>query len=540
VLWYLSKRSATVREIEVFHIALRNAAIQSHQLYRLKQFVLNRPTKLIPRRNSGKYVPLRLKDLKISHFIFGGIKMHYLLKMAFYQLFLGLGRTAAKDTEISESSHKYIVKAPLEAISNQHSGRTLECARFLQKRTHARGLIRKVEDTDLIRGGDGEDEAPEPDGRRGCPELWKFRVKQLKSREVKVEGQSFVWTVAKSSDVLVSGFPFLHPSVTFQVLWAVMADYLKDLSAHEAAVAATERRGWTQDRLRLSDCLGLSDSGGPSTRVILTEGFRCTTELRTGDIPASGAFFVRSTQEYCDDRRVRVTQRESHSIHSFVFMNFGGMIKLVRVLGCFQLDRGKGTLCNFYCCGIIMQLTPPGYLPFDRYQYRLVPAGVVGGGVAGADIAPSIPDIQLFNLHDIVSPAFCVPTNPRRFQATDDLFDTSVFYYCIPPSRVLCQSESYQDLMSRNSPHLNVFRSVADMNDVNSKLEQDVDEFNNVLEQRSALKKAKAAERRREKAAQKRKRDRREHSDTSDSSSSSEEEDEERDDNGGGVFNMNI
>ena len=67
-----------------------------------------------------------------------------------------------------------------------------------------------------------------------------------------------------------------------------------------------------------------------------------------------------------------------------------------------------------------------------------------------------------------------MPTNPEDFRTVENLSDSSVAFYNIPMSRVLCEYQAYTDLLCLNSDHVKAFRTVAEMNVINEKLLVDV------------------------------------------------------------------
>ena len=459
VEWFLSKRRASVAEIHVFHVVLRNTAINLHELYQLKQFV----TKRKQYRNRGSFSSLRAKDITTSHLYFKGVKFHYLQKMAGNQLLFGLFGIG-KDTERTELSHKATVKAPLEGISNQRNGRLVECARFMQKSVHAKCMAEKLRATNAM---DEEVHTHEPKEKRvvestGGKETGRIREskeqasKSFKRQQI-ISGKSRFIT----SDPTFTGFPFLHPRVDLQILHVAIHEF------------ASDRRNMDKKQhdmlVRALQCV--APSTNQISKLYLTEGLKISTTARCGDLDSTGVYSIRSNQMFSDDCRSRLADRTSHAVHNFVCVSERGVSNLVRLLGLIQCEQynepqgGKKELVEAreYCVAVVMSKMPKGYLPFDRYGYRVLQAH-------GVDY----PDIRIFPCDSIAYPAYCVPTNPEDFRTVENLSDSSVSFYNIPMSRVLCEYQAYTDLLCLNSDHVKAFRTVAEMNVINGKLLDDV------------------------------------------------------------------
>ena len=459
VEWFLSKRRATVAEIHVFHVVLRNTAINLHELYQLKQFV----TKRKQYRNRGSFSSLRAKDITTSHLYFKGVKFHYLQKMAGNQLLFGLFGIG-KDTERTELSHKATVKAPLEGISNQRNGRLVECARFMQKNVHAKCMAEKLRATNAM---DEKVDTHEPKGKRvvestGEKETGRIREskeqasKSFKRQQI-ISGKSRFIT----SDPTFTGFPFLHPRVDLQILHVAIHEFASD----------RRNMGKKQHDMLVRALQCVAPSTNQISKLYLTEGLKISTTARCGDLDSTGVYSIRSNQMFSDDCRSRLADRTSHAVHNFVFVSERGVSNLVRLLGLIQCEQynepqgGKKELVEAreYCVAVVMSKMPKGYLPFDRYGYRVLQAH-------GVDY----PDIRIFPCDSIAYPAYCVPTNPEDFRTVENLSDSSVSFYNIPMSRVLCEYQAYTDLLCLNSDHVKAFRTVAEMNVINGKLLDDV------------------------------------------------------------------
>ena len=140
-----------------------------------------------------------------------------------------------------------------------------------------------------------------------------------------------------------------------------------------------------------------------------------------------------------------------------------------------------------------MTRAKPGFLPYERYKYSFVDDGS----------SPPYADVFLLNADNISCPAFCVSVNPTRWRAVDDLLSDGELYYCIPPQRVLCKKETYEEMLSLNSTKFDAFRSVIKMNDINRSLEERVAAFNATASDKKEERMAAAAERRKETAQEK-------------------------------------
>lgn len=162
----------------------------------------------------------------------------------------------SEDTEGLERFHKEVVKEPLSGISNQAGSRTLECAKYLLKRTHAEGLMHKVDLTDQMAGGN--DEGHE-DGV--CSVIWNYRAKNF--RWIEIVPRRRLKSFQNSSDAQFSGFPFLHPHISLNLLFEVFAIYRKQL---------TGRIGCAEELacLRFAFRKHLT-----SSKFILSEGVKC-------------------------------------------------------------------------------------------------------------------------------------------------------------------------------------------------------------------------------------------------------------------------
>ena len=168
------------------------------------------------------------------------------------------------------------------------------------------------------------------------------------------------------------GYPFLHPQLPLALLYEATLTYL-------AKLKRTSRRPG-EEIVLLEAALGLSFDMETLPSFILTEAIKCPTPTRAGDVSRSGAFFIRSTQDYTYERSSRVSERTSNAINSFVFVRLDGdaaEIDLVRVLGLLLLEGADGT--PQYCCCVVMKLVSKGYLPFDRYRYRSIRHASAGG-----------------------------------------------------------------------------------------------------------------------------------------------------------------
>jgi len=471
VHWYLEKRQATLWELDVFHVVLRNAAINANLLYRLKQFVLNRRKK--PKRLSKIYPVLKDRDITIHHFYYGGVKFHYMTFFACFQRLFGL-HGSGKDTEKTESFHKQSVKAPMQSISNHSGNRLLECAKEMQKSAHAACMMEKVKATQLG-AVDDNDVASADDERDDHTKRKRFRSQCFKKTNIVVGRRTF-----RGLDAAFNGSPFLHPIVTLQLLFAAFVEYLTMLERAD---------GETGHVLFLRQALGenpeISYHGNRSFSWTLVEGLKLCSDLQCGDLlTADGNFFIRSTRKFKDDRKEAIADRTYHPEHSFVFVqqSVTETEKLIRVLGVIVCQDVVTFHREEFFIGVNLCRVRDGYLPFDRYDYCFAKTTELAG----------YPDIAIFNCKLISSPAWCVPVNPLHFTSLNDPITSKRYHYCIPPSRVLCNAPHYDDLQELNTQNLNPFRDVAELNKLNSDLERDVDVFNSSA--RAAAQKKKAAQ----------------------------------------------
>lgn len=482
VIWYLNKREASLAEIEVCHVVLRNAAINAGLLYRLKQLIINRPKK--PTRGGKHYPRLKSKDLTIGHFYFGGIKFYYLTQLACFQRLYGL-YGSGKDTELTERFHKKVVKQPLESISNQFGGRLVECARHMQKHAHAECMHFKAKLSGEIVDPSRDSEIDEnKDDDIECDFVEKSRSKAFKKQLLRVADSAF-----HTQDVSFSGFPWLHPVVTIQSLFSLLSVHRDGLRADSAKHAEYKV---------LKQALRDSDKK-QWVKLILIDGYKLNSVLRCGDLDLTkGAYFIRSCQTYQDDRRGPIVQRTSHAINSFVFAQLVEGVELVRILGIVLCEderlRETGQEVAVYCVVVVLSPAAEEYLPYDVYEYKLL-----------YDEMRTHPDMRIVNTDSITSPCFCVSVQPDNFRTVDDFTKSTPRFYCIPPSRINPRQESYTDLRDRcNTPTVDAFRSVADMNDINSRLDEEVAKFKLVNNTKRLEKAAAAKERRKDKAAEKR------------------------------------
>jgi len=483
VVWYLNKKEASLAEIEVCHVVLRNAAINAGLLYRLKQFIINRPKK--PPRGGKHYPRLKSKDLTIAHFYFGGIKFYYLTQLACFQRLYGL-YGSGKDTELTESFHKKVVKQPLESISNQFGGRLVECARHMQKHAHAECMNFKSKlsgDKITDPSCDSDDEENKDDDVE-CHFMKKSRSKAFKKQLLHVTESAF-----HTKDVSFSGFPWLHPFVTLESLFSLLTIHRNGLSVDS---------GKRAEYMVLKQALRKSDRK-QWAKLILIDGYKLSSVLRCGDLDLTkGEYFIRSCQTYQDDRRGPIAQRTSHAINSFVFAKLGEGVELVRILGIVLCEderaRENGQEVAVYCVVVVLSPAAEEYLPYDVYEYKLL-----------HEVMKTHPDLRIVNTDSITSPCFCVSVQPDNFRTVDNFTTSTPRFYCIPPSRINPRQESYTDLLVRcNTSTVDAFRSVADMNDINSKLGEDVAKFTLDNNAKKLEKTAAAKERRKEKAAKKR------------------------------------
>ena len=477
-LWFMGKTEATIPELEVCHIVSRNTAINLNAVYTLKQFVVNRSKR--PKRNCGMYPSLPSSDVTIHHFYYHGVKFSYMTTLACFQRLFGL-TGSGKDTEMTESFHKKVVKAPLEAISNNTAGRDLECARYMQKTLHAECMMHKTVLSNETEKSDGVELSPDSSAEDNLFQCKSFRRQQLWSKEGKfcTPDSSFI------------GHPFLHPRISLEILHITFCVYHENLMS--ASTTSTTRREHYELGLVLQlhapSTRGLL-SHGPTPKLFLTEAVKRSSNLRCGDLKHTrGVHFLRSTQEYSDDRRAIVSQRSFHALNSFCFARIpDGRYCLVRILCIAVLD---GTLTpTVYCLVVVLNRAKPGFLPYDIYKYSYVDDGT----------SPPYADVLLLNADNISCPAFCVSVDPTRFKAVDDLLSDGELYYCIPPQRVLCKKGTYEEILSLNSEEFDAFRSVIKMNDMNRNLEEKVAAFNISAVENRAEKAAASAIRRKEQA----------------------------------------
>ena len=465
-LWFLEKREATIEELDVCHIVLRNTVLHSNSLYRLKQFMVNRGKK--PDRHSGMYPALKRNEVTLRHFFYHGVKFHYLTLLPCFQRLYGL-TGSGKDTEMTEGKHKSVVKEPLEAISNNTASRQLECARYLQKQAHGECMEYKSSMT----GGKG-DKKPELtvcNEELECLFLKQFDAKSFKKVMLTCRDGAFV----NDRDVSFNGYPFLHPSISLDGLHLALCIYLRGLPP---ASTKTEREEYSTLQQALDStresCRRKSQVDYP--HLFLTEGVKMQSYLRCGDLKGTrGSYFLRSTQTYLDERRGPISQRTTHALNSFCFVvnGCGFEVRLARILGILSL-QGTGVVGTSvsvptgedYFLVVLMTKTTKGYLPYDRYKYSFVDTE-----------SHSHADVKIVKSCNVTSPAFVVPTNPVHFRRVDDFTRTTPSFYCISPGRVQCNVSQYSELMSRNTDRCEAFRSVAKMNQMNDSLEASVEEF---------------------------------------------------------------
>ena len=456
-IWFLGKTEATIPELEVCHIVSRNTAINLNAVYTLKQFVVNRSKR--PKRNCGMYPSLPISDVTIHHFYYHGVKFSYMTTLACFQRMFGL-TGSGKDTEMTESFHKKVVKAPLEAISNNTAGRDVECARYMQKTIHAECMMHKtVLSNEAEKKSDGVELSPGPSVEDTLFRCNSFRRKQMWSKEGKF----------CSPDSSFIGHPFLHPRISLEILHYTFCVYQESMLSD--FTSSTNRREHYELGLVLqlhAPCTSGPPSQGTIPKLFLTEAVKRSSSLRCGDLKHTrGVHFLRSTQEYSDERRAIASQRTSHALNSFGFANIpDGRYCLVRIL-CIAIVEGILSQ-TVYCLVVVMTRAKPGFLPYDVYKYSFVDDGT----------SPPYPDILIVNADNISCPAFCVSVDPTRFRAVDDLLSDGDLYYCIPPQRVLCKKGTYQDILCLNSEEFDAFRSVSKMNDLNRDLEERVAAFN--------------------------------------------------------------
>ena len=469
-LWFLEKREATIAELDVCHIVLRNTVMHSNSLYRLKQFMLNRGKK--PDRNSGMYPVLKSKEVTLRHFFYHGVKFHYLTLLACFQRLYGL-TGSGKDTEMTEAKHKTVVKEPLESISNNTASRQLECARYLQKQAHGQCMEYKLSLTEWK--GDPQPERTADNDELECSFLTQFNAKSFRKVMLTCTKGGFV----NDRDQSFNGFPFLHPSISLGCLYLVFSIYLRELPKPTTTTALREYSTLLEalDSPRES-CKRKSKDDFP--HLYLIEGVKMQSYLRCGDLKGTrGSYFLRSTQTYLDDRRGPVAKRTTHALNSFCFVdNVGGVeVRLARILGIMCLQGGEldhsvtvSHVENYFLV-VLMTKTAKGYLPYDRYKYSYVESE-----------SQLHADVRIVKSFNVTSPAFVVSTNPVHFRRVDDFTSTSSSFYCISPRRVQCNVAHYSDLVSENTKSCEAFRSVANMNQSNSFLEASVEEFKTNLQ----------------------------------------------------------
>ena len=474
VQWFLSKTEATIAEINVFHIFLRNTAINANQLYRLKQFVINRGNN--PKRDKGIYPPLRSKDITSQHLYYHGVKFHYMTLLACFQRLNGL-TGSGKDTECSESFHKKVVKAPLEAISNQTAGRLLECARFIQKQLHAECMMHKRRltiESELCENGQSESvdsSSSLDDDFLACPVVKMVQSKCFKSQILTCSGHMFY-----TGDKFFFGHPFLHPRISLSCLNELFHIYHSRLIISSLVVE--------NEHLYLGLALKIHSSPRVLMPIplppvlILTEAVKRSSTIRCGDLKSSGgSYFIRSTQSYTDDRRGPIEGRTSHAINSFCFIQgvVDQRIALVRVLGIISMEHTRKDGPNpptcvpvVYLVVVVMTKVARGYLPFDRYKYSFIDHGPTS----------SYLDVRIVKADNITSPAFCVPEKADDFRVVDDLQTDHPCYYCISPKRVMSTYYTYDELLMLNTVDVDPTRTILQMNQLNHELEVDVAAFN--------------------------------------------------------------
>ena len=171
---------------------------------------------------------------------------------------------------MSESSHKVYVKDALENTGNHIGSRTLECAKFLQKKAHADGLMRKVDATNRIAAAEASplaEPAPPADGSDGCPLLWKYRVRNVRSVVVSATEEGFA---IGRPGVHGDGYPFLHPQVSLARLHDCTIAYLAELKR--------QSRKHEEEIVQLESALGRSSDMDIAPSLILTEAIKCNTQ----------------------------------------------------------------------------------------------------------------------------------------------------------------------------------------------------------------------------------------------------------------------
>ena len=477
--WFLDKSAATIAELDVCHIASRNAAINASELYRLKQFIVNRAVK--PPRKCGLYPILKDSEITIGHFYYSGVKFYYMTLLACFQRLYGLSGSG-KDTEMSESFHKKVVKEPLECISNNTSARQLECARYLQKQAHAECMSHKEALTSASMGIDTEGETKGEavaveDDRFECLFIKKFNAKNFKKVELLCGDGVF----SSGKDPEFNGFPYLHAAISLECLHGAMSIYLAELEQKQKGSSGCEFVALHKAMSPLTRTLKTPPIVNQQ-RFFLTEGVKLHSFFRCGDLKeTNGDFFIRSTQAYLDDRRGPLSLRTTHALNSFCFVSIeGGNVRLVRVLAILTLGSSDGKTTEahlpsqIYCLVVLMSKCSKGFLPYDRFRYSFV-----------ENETKSYADVQVVNARDITSPAFVVSTNPAQFRHVDDFTNRKPSFYCISTFRVQCIATSYEDLTVLNTSRCQAFQSVDIMNEKNNRLDADVQDFNRrVMEKR--------------------------------------------------------
>ena len=458
VWFFLNKREASLAEIEVFHVVLRNASVNAHLLYRLKQYVVNRPHK--PDRGKMTIKHLSRKHYTLSHFYFTGIKFYYMTQMAYYQRMYGLFGSG-KDTELTERFHKKVVKQPLETISNVFGGRLVECARHMQKHAHIECLRYKAalsgEVVDPFLGEVCEDADNEDD--QECSVLKYSRSKSFTRHLLSVSNGAFHGETSS-----FTGFPWLHPFVTLIILFDLMVKHLLFLQKSVST---------RKEYLLLQG--GMSNNGQKHhPKLLLIEGYKMNCGLRCGDLDGTqGMYYIRSNQAYKDDRRGPIANRQTYAVNSFVFAVIDDQVELVRILGillCMGVEdeeirqiQSQGDLV--YCAVVVMSPAAWGYLPFHVYKYSFL---------AGS----TKPDLRILNTREITAPCFCVSVQPDHFREVDNLMASTPRFYNIPHTMINPREDSYTEYRHLcNSDYVDAFRTVEDMNEINDSLLKDVAEF---------------------------------------------------------------
>ena len=443
------------------HVLSRNCAINSNVLYRLKQFVLNR-RKNVKKFNSTKlskgYPAIPASEMTIHHFYYGGVKFHYMTLLACFQRLFGL-HGSGKDTEKTECFHKVAVKAPMLAISGRTGSRLLECAKVMQKAAHAACMMEKVK---LTQEHD-QVSSPSPsedDDRHHKQARRQSQIKTFKKQIIEMDQATF-----RGLDDSCTGSPFLHPIVTLEVLFAAFVQYLHgkkeaDLDEDECRLLMRAFDS-NQHRLMCGDVVPV--------KWLLTECLKLSTHIRCGDlVTTKGLFYLRSTLQFKDDRKGPIAGRTFHGEHSFVFVSAGVEVhKLVRVLGIVVCEDNLVSHREEFFIGVVLARAEKGYLPYDQYGYCFI----------GTRRFESHPDIQIFNCRSIVYPAWCMPVNPLEFRDLRDLISHNKLYYCITPSRVLCNAPRYDDLCRFSTEQVNAFQEVVEMNRRNEDLKAEVAAF---------------------------------------------------------------